>query len=81
MKNLRYFLYPTLLILFGSLFFQTCKGPKSAQNSIAGTYRTAFYNVENLFDTLDHVDKFDEDFTPEGKKKWNTERYRGKLLN
>lgn len=42
-------------------------------------YRFAFYNVENLFDTLDNVDKLDEEFTPLGKKKWTTDRYNKKL--
>lgn len=39
----------------------------------------AFYNVENLFDTLDNPNTFDDDFTPEGKLKWETTRYHKKL--
>ncbi len=38
-----------------------------------------FYNVENLFDTIDDPEKKDEDFLPESKKNWNAERYRDKL--
>lgn len=38
-----------------------------------------FYNVENLFDTIDQPDVIDEDFLPSGKLKWNSERYRLKL--
>ena len=30
----------------------------------------AFYNVENLFDTSDDPNTLDDDFTPNGKKKW-----------
>lgn len=41
--------------------------------------RIAFYNVENLFDTIDHPDKPDEEFTPTGRNKWTTERYNTKL--
>ncbi len=41
--------------------------------------RIAFYNVENLFDTLDAPHFSDEDFTPEGRQQWNTERYNQKL--
>ena len=33
--------------------------------------RICFYNVENLFDTEDDTLKWDEEFLPEGKKKWN----------
>ncbi|MCK5029032.1 MAG: endonuclease [Bacteroidales bacterium] len=38
-----------------------------------------FYNVENLFDTIDDPLITDEEFTPEGKKQWTTERYQKKL--
>lgn len=38
-----------------------------------------FYNVENLFDTIDDKDVIDEDFLPTGKLKWNSERYAKKL--
>jgi predicted extracellular nuclease len=40
----------------------------------------AFYNVENLFDTINDPNKDDEDFTPQGKYGWNTERYQHKLV-
>lgn len=39
----------------------------------------AFYNVENLFDTVDDPAILDDDFTPEGKKKWTNQRYEKKL--
>lgn len=39
----------------------------------------AFYNVENLFDTIDDTKTFDDDFTPEGKKHWTMARYRNKI--
>ena len=38
-----------------------------------------FYNLENLFDTKDDPAKLDDDFTPEGFKKWNEKRYAKKL--
>lgn len=38
-----------------------------------------FYNVENLFDTFNDPNTLDDDFTPEGKLAWNTERYKKKL--
>jgi endonuclease/exonuclease/phosphatase family metal-dependent hydrolase len=41
----------------------------------------AFYNQENLFDTIDNPRKNDEEFLPNGKYKWNTERYLKKLDN
>jgi hypothetical protein len=39
----------------------------------------AFYNVENLFDTIDDPITIDEDFTPAGKLQWNSARYSEKL--
>ena len=38
-----------------------------------------FYNVENLFDTLDTPGLNDEEYTPGSAKQWNTTRYRRKL--
>ncbi|MGQ7869401.1 endonuclease/exonuclease/phosphatase family protein [Sunxiuqinia sp. sy24] len=38
-----------------------------------------FYNVENLFDTIDDPAINDDEFLPEADKKWNTERYTKKL--
>jgi len=37
------------------------------------------YNVENLFDTIDDPHKIDNEFLPEGKKKWGTKYYNEKL--
>ncbi|NJB71238.1 hypothetical protein GGR42_001700 [Saonia flava] len=41
----------------------------------------AFYNVENLFDTLNDSLTFDDDRTPLGKDNWTLERYNQKLTN
>lgn len=38
-----------------------------------------FYNVENLFDTKDNPKTSDEEFTPDGFKKWSEDRYNDKL--
>ena len=42
-------------------------------------YRFAFYNFENLFDTKDDSLTRDEEFTPEGTRRWNTYKYYRKL--
>ncbi|GAA0714058.1 endonuclease [Aquimarina litoralis] len=41
----------------------------------------AFYNVENLFDTLDDPITYDDDRTPNGKDHWTEEIYKDKLKN
>ena len=66
-----------LFLIVGTLFFWNCKSNKLPTYN--NTYRIGFYNVENLFDTLDHPIMPDEEFTPDSKKKWNTERYNKKL--
>ncbi|MGB5236865.1 MAG: endonuclease/exonuclease/phosphatase family protein [Flavobacteriaceae bacterium] len=38
-----------------------------------------FYNVENLFDTIDNPETFDDPRTPRGRDKWNSRRYKLKL--
>lgn len=43
------------------------------------TLTIGFYNVENLFDTLDNPEANDNDFLPDGKKQWNSERYWEKI--
>lgn len=40
-----------------------------------------FYNLENLFDTIDSPDTYDYEFLPNGKKAWTSKRYYKKLNN
>lgn len=43
--------------------------------------RVAFYNVENLFHPLNDSLTRDDEFTPEGAKKWSYYRYEKKLVS
>jgi Predicted extracellular nuclease len=38
-------------------------------------FRVMFYNVENLFDTYDDPKKNDNEFLPDGPRRWTTGRY------
>jgi len=40
-----------------------------------------FYNVENLFDTVDDINVRDSEFLPGGDYKWSQDRYEAKLIN
>ena len=40
-----------------------------------------YYNLENLFDTIDSENVKDSEYLPNSKKQWNTERYYYKLDN
>lgn len=44
-------------------------------------YSMLFYNVENLFDTINDPEVEDEEFTPEGSKKWTGAKYWKKMAN
>ena len=55
--------------------------PVIAGTSFAQTYKIGFYNVENLFDTINDPKKNDEEFLPGGKMEWNGKRYREKLTH
>ena len=41
----------------------------------------AFYNVENLFDTINSPTTADEDMLPLADRQWTTEKYKAKLKN
>lgn len=52
-----------------------------AQNTKPELYSVAFYNLENLFDTIHDSGKDDFEYLPDNAKQWNSEKYRSKLLN
>jgi len=70
MKKYLYKLHILLLALFG-LALSAAAQPKH--------YTVLFYNVENLFDTLKTPGVFDDEFTPAGAKKWNSDKYWKKM--
>ena len=51
--------------------FPSLKSSKQQENITT----IAFYNVENLFDTVDNPATADDDFTPKGKLNWTLKRY------
>lgn len=44
-------------------------------------YVVGFYNVENLFDTVDDPATSDEEFLPDGRNHWTQDKYETKLHN
>ncbi len=68
-------IYPTLILLAIILFLASCSKKQP------GSFSFAFYNVENLFDTIDDPNIADEKYLPDSKVAWNTERYLHKLDN
>jgi hypothetical protein len=53
----------------------------NAQNKTFVIHTVAFYNFENLFDTINDPITNDEDWTPTGNQHWNTKKYHQKLEN
>lgn len=45
------------------------------------TFGVAFYNLENLFDTINNNGKYDLEFSPEGSRKWDGKKYWSKIKN
>ena len=56
--------------------------PKShGQSKKFRIHTVAFYNFENLFDTINDPNTFDEDWTPIGSQHWTFDKYQKKLTN
>jgi len=72
-----------ILLILIAMMSVACSTQKKINTATvdASTIRIGFYNVENLFDTLDSPNVQDEDFTPAGKYQWNTARYEKKLVD
>jgi hypothetical protein len=64
--------------LFPSLIFSSSGQETILKNDRA---RIMFYNVENLFDIYDDSLTRDEEFTPDGERRWNNHRFYNKLNN
>jgi len=65
-----------------ALLLVVCVGRTTAQTE--KQYEVAciaFYNIENLFDTIHQEGVNDYEFLPDGKNKWNSEKYWGKIQN
>ena len=64
---------------FIGIFFVTFLNVIYGQEINSYGARIMFYNVENLFDTKNDSLKDDDEFLPEGLRRWNQTRYNKKL--
>ena len=67
---------PAIAAAFGLLYLFTSCGHTPPDH-----FTVAFYNVENLFDTINDDGVRDGEFTPEATVSWTAERYGQKLKN
>ena len=56
--------------------FWLCVATLGAQNAERKLYSVAFYNLENLFDTIHDAGKNDYEFLPDGSYQWTAKLYR-----
>lgn len=79
-----------LILLFVPFILDSCISPSQYNVFASKTFKTdslskglpvtmMWYNVENLFDTIDNPYKNDQEFLPSGVKKWNHYKYHQKL--
>lgn len=78
------FLMPLLAIALTVSFM--CCGSSTSADEPAGERQylvagIAFYNLENLFDTINQNGTYDLEFSPEGAKNWNSDKYWKKIHN
>ncbi len=66
----------SLVVIFIVLVLISCSTQKFKNEK---NLTIVFYNVENLFDTINEPGKSDEEFTPEGQDHWTEERYNKKI--
>jgi len=70
---------PNTLKIF--IIILLCNIPSFSCADRGDTLSVAFYNLENLFDTLDDSLKLDEEWNIGGEKEWTEERLGKKFLN
>ncbi len=63
-----------LLLFIVIILLSACDKPQKK-------FTVAFYNVENLFDTINTPEKRDGEFTPAGRLQYTSKRYQKKLKN
>ncbi len=74
--NKKFILLPALLLLVVASVV-----PTWAQSKRSKVYGVMFYNLENLFDTINNNGKYDLEFSPNGKNQWTGKRYKQKIHN
>lgn len=75
----------TLLAAAATLLTATAQRPRTGIRALHDGPKPvtgiAYYDVDRIYDTLPALFYDDADYTPEGRRAWNTERYRRKIRN
>lgn len=70
-KSVLFTLFALFLIAFAGV----------SQEKQYKVYGACFYNLENLFDTINNNGKYDLEFSPQGSRQWNGDKYWKKIGN
>ena len=74
--NFKIVFHPLAAIVLTAILFVSCSSSDSRK-----PIEVVFYNVENLFDTVEDTAIWDDEFLPDSAKDWTTERYNKKLVD
>lgn len=74
----RNILFIVLVLLSASVFTPLLQAQNNKKYQV---YGVMFYNLENLFDTINNNGKYDLEFSPKGKNQWDAKKYNRKLGN
>lgn len=77
MKKL--FILPLLILALA--FNVSAKKENKGDGGRYAVYGMAFYNLENLFDTINNNGKYDLEFSPKGSRQWDGKKYWSKIHN
>ena len=75
MKRLTLAILATVMMLF------TVNAQEQNQGKRYTMYGVMFYNLENLFDTINNNGVYDLEFSPQGARQWNGQKYWAKQHN
>jgi hypothetical protein len=78
MRKIRYALVAVLLICLTGWMVNLSAQTQGKKMQVFGV---AFYNLENLFDTINNNGNYDKEFSPKGKNQWDSRRYWTKINN
>lgn len=70
-----------ITVFYVFIFLNLLATQSGAQTKKYTIHTVAFYNVENLFDTINNANVRDDDWTPKGSRHWTSQKYSKKLEN
>lgn len=74
-----------IITIMASMFYvaraRNDKNQSEGEKRQYAVYGVAFYNLENLFDTINNNGKYDLEFSPQGQRQWNSVKYKSKIKN